>query len=513
MQPRCSPFLIYVVFYCIMRKFLFLICLCCCWLAGWSVEDPVLMRINGKEILRSDFLFAYQEYINTVDSTCSPEKYVEEFVFYRLQIDEAKKAQMDTIPEFLERREEIRKSLLKKCLLGILSTDSCLKNEHLNFESVKVRQIFRKLPQMLTDNSLSKEKNRMDSIYAQLMKGQEMDFDSWVDTYSDDTLSYWLNPLQMTAELKEAVTDLEKGEVSRPFFTPEGLHIVKVIDRRYNELPDHTILTLVQKKSIVEQLKNNFQYIANHEGISELLMQGSTSKRLFSIGQKEYTGEMFNRFAASCPFVIRRQLELFIGKSLLDYVDDYLEQLYPVVKRTLQMYDERYLLAEIRRLKLEIPSMNDRVGWATYFKFHQSDYRWSHPKYKGIVVRCIDKNTAKEVKRLLKKIPEKDWKNILLKTFNTNVNRITVEQGLFADGENECVDELIFKTKEKTIDLSYPFTVLKGRKKKKPDDYREVLHQVQKDYRDYLEICWKRDLMDVAKVEINEEVLKTVNNN
>lgn len=46
---------------------------------------------------------------------------------------------------------------------------------------------------------------------------------------------------------------------------------------------------------------------------------------------------------------------------------------------------------------------------------------------------------------------------------------------------------------------------------KGPDDYREVIEQVRKDYRSYLDTCWARELREFGKVEINQEVLKTVN--
>lgn len=496
----------------VMRRILLLLCVCCWNMSVRAGDNPVVMKIDGKEVLRSDFEQAYRHYVKTTDSVCSPENYVESFVFRRLQIEAAKEAQMDTAQEFLRQREELKKKLLKEHLLGMQMPDSCRKNVWGENEMVKIRQIFKFLPQRLTNIRLQREEYRMDSIYRQLKNGQEGCFDVWVNSYSDDTLSRWVTSSQITAEMETEIAGLAKGEISRPFFTPEGLHIVKVVERKKEDKqPDY--ITAAQMRNIVQQLKTELHYVDNPTGMEELMLEGRTSKALFSIADREYTGEMFVRFAASCPFSIQRQLELFINKSLFDYVDEYMEQRYPAVARILQAYDEDYLLAGIRRLKVEIPSMNDRVGWATYFRFHQSDYRWEHPKYKGIVVRCIDKKTVKEVKRLLKKTPEKEWKNTLLRTLNADENRIAVEQGIFAEGDNKYVDEQIFKKRKNSEGLSYPFIVVKGRKKRKPDDYREVLHQVQKDYRNYLEICWKRELMETVKVEINEEVLKSVNNN
>ena len=151
---------------------------------------------------------------------------------------------------------------------------------------------------------------------------------------------------------------------------------------------------------------------------------------------------------------------------------------------------------------------------ATYFKFHQEDYRWKSPRYKGIILHCADKKIAKQAKKLLKKAPEKEWADTLQKTFNTSGDeKIKVEQGIFADGDNKYIDKLVFKKGEFEPVMYYPFTIAVGEKRKGPDDYREVIERVRKDYRNHLYTYWERELLASGKVEINEEVLKTVNNN
>ena len=115
---------------------------------------------------------------------------------------------------------------------------------------------------------------------------------------------------------------------------------------------------------------------------------------------------------------------------------------------------------------------------------------------------------------MLKKVPEKEWADKLRQTFNTSgEEKIQVEQGIFADGDNKYIDKLVFKKGDFEPLMSYPFTVVVGKKQKGPDDYREVIEQVRKDYRSYLDTCWMRELSEYGKVEINQEVLKTVNNN
>ena len=55
--------------------------------------------------------------------------------------------------------------------------------------------------------------------------------------------------------------------------------------------------------------------------------------------------------------------------------------------------------------------------------------------------------------------------------------------------------------------------LFRSKKQKGPEDYREVIDQVRKDYRSYLNAYWEQELRESGKVEINQEVLKTVNNN
>ena len=176
--------------------------------------------------------------------------------------------------------------------------------------------------------------------------------------------------------------------------------------------------------------------------------------------------------------------------------------------------DENYLVEEITRQKIDLPAANDRAGLATYFKFHSSDYRWESPRYRGVVLHCVDKKMAKQAKKMLKKVPEKEWADKLRQTFNTSgEEKIQVEQGIFADGDNKYIDKLVFKKGDFDPLMSYPFTIVVGEKMKGPDDYREVIDRVRKDYRSYLDTCWMRELSESGKVEINQEVLKTVNNN
>ena len=266
--------------------------------------------------------------------------------------------------------------------------------------------------------------------------------------------------------------------------------------------------------AVLERLKKAWQYAPNQAAMEELLAKGRTEQTLFTIDGQAYTGTMFTHFASSHPQAVKRQLEGFIAKSLLDYESRNIDKKHPEIPYALRESDENYLVEEITRQKIDLPAANDRAGLATYFKFHSSDYRWESPRYRGVVLHCVDKKTAKQAKKMLKKVPEKEWADKLRQTFNTSgEEKIQVEQGIFADGDNKYIDKLVFKKGDFDPLMSYPFTIVVGEKMKGPDDYREVIDRVRKDYRSYLDTCWMRELSESGKVEINQEVLKTVNNN
>ena len=122
---------------------------------------------------------------------------------------------------------------------------SCLVSEDGTKSSpgqVQVMQIFKYLPQTITSRHLEEQKTRMDSIYRAIQNQPGLEFSRLVEKYSDDKQSRWIESLQTTTEFEDVAFALSKGEISQPFFTPAGIHILKVTDRKdmpaYEEVAD-----------------------------------------------------------------------------------------------------------------------------------------------------------------------------------------------------------------------------------------------------------------------------------
>ena len=62
-----------------------------------QVEDPVLMTVNGKEIRRSEFEYAYNKNnSNLVDGEQTVEEYLPMYVDFKLKVAEAEALGLDT---------------------------------------------------------------------------------------------------------------------------------------------------------------------------------------------------------------------------------------------------------------------------------------------------------------------------------------------------------------------------------------------------------------------------------
>ena len=138
------------------------------------------------------------------------------------------------------------------------------------------------------------------------------------EIYSDDKQRRWIDCLETTSEFEDVAFSLAKGTVSQPFFTPEGIHILKVIDREeafaYEDVSGRLIERLRRKEildkgtaAMLDRLKRSWQYTPNQAAMVVLLTKGRTEQNLFTIDGQAYTGAMFTQFASSHPQAAKRQ--------------------------------------------------------------------------------------------------------------------------------------------------------------------------------------------------------------
>lgn len=106
-----------------MRSFWMMLFLWLSWNAS-SQSDLVLMRINGKDVMRSEFEYSYnKDKVSLTPKQTTPEKYVERFVNFKLKVAAAEAAGLDTVLVLRERVENYRNRLIESYLTDTIAAE------------------------------------------------------------------------------------------------------------------------------------------------------------------------------------------------------------------------------------------------------------------------------------------------------------------------------------------------------------------------------------------------------
>ena len=453
-----------------------LACLCP-MLALSAKDDPVLMRIGGHEVPLSEFEYACRRTLRTSTSDPVPLKELaRSYADFQLKVQAARRAGLDTLPDFCHRLETYRARLSLTYLTDSATLDRALHRRYSRLAArgprVQVRQIFCRLPQNATGESLREATARMDSIYKALCQAGPDSFDSFVERYSDDKAVRWLLRLDETAEFEDSVWALKPDTFSRPFFTPRGLHIVKLLQQ---------------------------QAVPPFEAMRDSLLQ-ACPECLEEAARKQASLLSATRQTALTDKQVREVLATECAR---------LEYREADFRLAVQAYADSLLA--LAATKREIPAHPDSTTLQHYFGRHHDRYDWDMPRYRGIVLLCSSRRVAKRARKMLKHLPAQDWLDAIRLLLNKEDTLVLAHQGTFAPGQDAWVDEHIFKQGKAPERPGYEHVVLLGRKLKGPENYREVEQTVVSDWQIASESRWLSALRNANKVEINQEVLKTVN--
>lgn len=456
--------------------------------AGAQTADPVVMTINGNPVLRSEFEYSYNKNNSeTVVDKKSVADYVPLFVNYKLKVLAAEAAGIDTTSafrkEFLSYRDQqVRPSFINDDDVEA-EARKIYKETQTRIDSngglVRPSHILLMLKQNATQAEQYAAKLRADSIYTALVKGAN--FADLARRLSDDKGSAsrggdisWVQKGQTVKEFEDVVFAMKKGELSKPFLSPFGYHIVKLMDKQ-NFFPYDT-------------LRADIRRFIDQRGLRDHIV----SQKLDSLAK-----------AAQPATTVQ---------SLLDKRADEMAAKDPALRNLIREYHDGLLLYEISNRLVWDKAAKDEAGLAAFFKKNRKRYAWTEPRFKGIAYNCKDAADVEAVKRSIKKVDFDDWAETLRKQFNDSTLRIKVVKGIFKKGDNALVDREIFQVDTTyTAPKGYEHTAVFGKKLKAPKTYDDVRELVVADYQEYLEKQWIADLRKQYPVVLNEETLATVN--
>lgn len=626
-------------------------------LLATAAVDPVLMKINGKEIKLSEFEYLYHKNSQQQLEKETLEQYVDRFVTYKLKVADAEAAGIDTMPAFKRELEGYKADIIKPFLedttvkeeliqeayqhqltdvdidhfmlpIGRSYTDNqrqlqladslrqCVLNgedweniatkysvdpsvpnnkghygfimagmfpydfEKVVYETpvgeisqpfktnygyhmlrvnavrpndgeVHVMHILKLFPRarVVPDSVKLATKHKIDSIYALLQQGA--DFATLAKAESEDPGSAknggelpWFGRKRMVPQFETVAYELKPGEMSEPFETTYGYHIVKKLDARMPSLDDSrkNIEQRMQQDyrkdaprvARINQLKQQYNYTQNanlHQYlVNELDKHGkydstfvasvlpACKETLFTFANKtvpvSVLAQHLNRKATFADNETAAQyIEGFVEHKsqdeVMNYYADNIINDTPEFANLLNEYRDGMLLFEISNQRVWEAAGKDTLGLQKYFEANRDKYNWYSPRFKGIILNAINDSTLNAVKADIAALNGEPLDSItpmLHKKYGTNIK---MERMLMGQGENKAIDYLFFNGPQP--DGKYPCAmVLDGGLLYKPEGLNDVRGQVTSDYQDVLEKQWLADLKSRYPVKIDKKVLKKV---
>ena len=452
-------------------------------------NDPVIMTVNGQPINRSEFEYSYNK--NNTEGVIdkkSVEEYVDLFINYKLKVQAALDAKLDTLTSFKQefmtyRDQQVRPSMITDADVEA-EARKIYKETRDRIENsgglVRCAHILLALKQKATDSEQTAIANRADSIYNVLKKGGN--FAELAKKYSSDPGSAARGgelPLitkgQTVQSFETALFSMKPGEISHPVLSPFGYHIIKYIEKEefqpYDSLKAD-IYHFIEARNLREQIIDQKLKDMAVEAGNGVTPQQLVEKRLAEMEAKDAN-----------------------------------------LKHLIREYHDGLLLIEMSTRTIWDKAAADEEGLQSFFKKNKKNYAWKEPRFKGIAYHVQNQGDVKAVKNCVAKVPFKEWGKTLRTTFNNDSTiRVRVEKGLFKAGDNALVDREIFKQKAEVKPVKdYPIDAVYGKKLKAPEELDDVRSQVVSDYQEVLEKEWVKDLRKRYAVTVNREVLATVN--
>ena len=164
------------------RFFYFLSFISCLMTAPAAAQsDPIVMRINGKDVTRSEFEYNFNK--NNTDGVIdkkSVDEYVELFINYKLKVEAALDAHLDTLSSYQKEFRSYRDQQIRPLLVTPEAEEAEVQSYYDNMlaqlegkQLIEPAHIFVRLQQQSTAEQQAAAKARIDSIYLELQGGKD----------------------------------------------------------------------------------------------------------------------------------------------------------------------------------------------------------------------------------------------------------------------------------------------------------------------------------------------------
>ena len=376
--------------------------------------------------------------------------------------------------------------------------------------------------------------SKIKEIHAKLMQNEQ--FELLAKLHSDDRNSSpnggklaKFGATKMIKSFADVAFSLkEVNDISTPFKTPYGWHIVKLIKKHpvkdFNSMKDELTQKIEKSKryklagtSVAKRLIGEYDIIKNEEIIQFFIKNDTTSisknldNSIFSInGIAIKLNELVNYSSKQVNKTNKEAYSEFFEARVLNYYKDNLEKTDPEFAFIMQEYKDGLLLFDLLQNKVWKRAENDTVALTTFFEKNQQNYFWNK-RGEVIIASCNRKDKAERVKKYLK---EGKPLNEIKELVNEGPTiYVLFTKGIMEDSNKKLPKNFTFNkigVSEIYNNENMSFVVVKVNKIIPPQPMKlvEAKGKVINDFQEFLDQQWVTELKQQYPVKVNKRVLK-----
>ncbi|MES2628737.1 MAG: peptidylprolyl isomerase [Bacteroidota bacterium] len=394
-------------------------------------------------------------------------------------------------------------------------------------------------------------KEKTFEIYKLAKEGN--DFAELARKFSDDknsSVNGGLLPAFASGKMVEAFEEASfklktPGDISEPVQTSYGWHIIKLIEKKPVQKLEDLKPTLVKRiqrddrskmtrASFIKKIKADYkfkEYPANLKVFNTLVdstwfaadwsvpAKAKLTKPVAEFNgivltQKDFADYLatnqYKQLISDVPTAVKAAYTKFIEDRLSSYEETNLEAKYPEFKALYKEYRDGILLFDLTNKMVWNKAVEDTTGLKAFYEQHKNEYMWKQ-RADAVIYKAKDKKTADAVVKLIKK-GKKDEE--IMKLINTDSQLNLANDEVVAEvGTNAVLDQFKWTTglsEIKTIDGQQVFVNFRSVMAEQPKKLEETRGAVTAAYQNYLEENWIKELKARYKVEVNNDVLYSV---
>jgi peptidyl-prolyl cis-trans isomerase SurA len=426
---------------------------------------------------------------------------------------------------------------------------------------IKVSHIMKAVPPEAPDNQAREAKKAIDSLHAIALRG-ETDFSELAKRYSDDSGSAmnggelpWFGAGEMVPEFTDvAFSLLRNGEISDPFKTRFGWHIVKRTDKEpplsfeqareiLGSKLNQSYLLSLSRKSFGNRLRKEYNYKVNNEVVNWLysiadstFRSGSQNHResgapgdwVFSFADVKITTSEFLRKASDLASQISTDnpkefidtiIENYSYEQLISYEDSRLEEKYPEFRYLVNEFHDGMLLFEISDSIVWSRAEKDSTELMNYFESRQEEFTIPESAT-GIIYSIALESGKKSIRKLTRAIRRGESDQDVIEAVNRFAvagtdTLITTTMGTWQKGDNSIVENVKWsKGYHQFTDDNFHYLIWFSHfNEETVIPFEEAREKITGDYTELLGERWMEQLRSKYNVTVNRNLLNSIRQN